>query len=158
MNPEGTGALFHERSAWAQFATLAVVYTGVGIGILQDPTDPFRAAWLLGGSVVVLVLFHVLLHIVIAVRTPAEPDDERDAAIRLRSTRYSQMLLATGVLLCVTGLIVQQALASASGGSAAGIDPLWLHPLLAGYVLLLFFVASELVRLATRAVSYRRGI
>lgn len=152
MNVDGTGATFREQSTWAQLITTVSIYGVVLVAILMDATNAPRTAWLLGGGVLVQVMALAVFHAVIAVRAPAEPDDERDWAIDLRSDRYSRFILGTGVVLAIGAIVVQGILA---GGHDRG--SILLHPLLTAQVLLLFLVGSEVVRLGTRAVAYRRG-
>ncbi len=156
MNPDGTGAPFRERSNMALLMTTAVIYGGVFLGILSDPTNAFLAAGLLVAAVVLQVVALIIAHIAFALGTRQEPDDERDAIIEMRSTRYSDYILGGGVVLSIAAIIAQQAVAQAAGTDAP--DTILLHPLLVGHFLLFAFVLSEVVRFATRAISYRRGL
>jgi len=90
--------------------------------------------------------------------------DGTGATFRERST-WAQLittaLIYGGVLI---GTFQDPTNASRTAGFLAGAVVLQvlaltvLHPMLAGQFLLFCFVGSEVVRLATQAVSYRRGV
>lgn len=172
MNAEGTGAPFREGSNLALLVTTVVIYGGVLVAILVDPTNPFLAGGSLVAAVVLQVIALIVIHIALAAGTRQEPDDERDTAIELRSTRFSQYILGGGVMVAVFAIIVQQVMRtpgeaaleagrlaeSANALASLGETPLWLHPMIVGHFLLFTFVLSEIVRFATRAIDYRRGL
>lgn len=157
MNPDGTGTSFRLRSTWAQLVIIAVLYGGALIGISLDPANPFRTAGFLISATVLLTIALAVVHIPIALLTSRDPDDERDAAIELRSTRYSQYILSGGVVFAIMAIVAQQVAAQQALGETASPPALILNPLLVGHFLVLVLVGSEVVRLATQLVDYHRG-
>ena len=157
MNPDGTGTSFRLRSTWAQLVSITVLYGGALIGISIDPTNPLVTAGFLTAATILLVIALVVLHIPMALLTRHDPDDERDAAIQLRSTRYSSYILSGGVVTAIIAIVAQQVVTQHTVGEPANPSALILNPLLIGDFLVLALVASELVRLATQLVDYHRG-
>lgn len=152
MNPDGTGASFRELSAWAQLVSLTVAYVAVVAVSLAEPTNALRLAVACAGGLVLLVAAMIVTHSILAASTRQQPDDERDIQIRLRSSRYADILLAVGVLLAFNTLLLQQIV-----GGAKAPDWFWFHPLFTGHLLLFSLFLSEFARLITQAVCYRRG-
>lgn len=175
MNAEGTGAPFREGSNLAQLITTMVIYGGLLVAILTDPTNPFLAGVSIAVAVVLQVIALIIIHVFIAVGTREEPDDERDAAIELRSTRFSRYILGGGVMVALFAIITQQALGmlepaalEVGASNSAAVEaastlgsfseaPLWCQPMLVGHFLLFTFVLAEVVRFIARAVDYRHG-
>lgn len=155
MNEDGTGATFRERSTWATLSSTLVIYGGLFLAVLPDPTNAVRTAVLWAIAVVLQVAWLVVTHVGIALGSPQEPDDERLLDIERRSTRHSDWVIGGGVLLGVAALLAQQVAHQVTG--LDGSDSTWLHPMLVVQWLLLAFVASEVVRLATTAVDHRFG-
>lgn len=153
MNSKGTGATFREQSTWATLVTTVIVYVALLFAVLYDPGNAWRTAWLLGAAVVVEIGVLVLAHIVLAIRAREEPDDERDAAVALRSLRYSHVVLGAGIVLSILGLLAGQILRSREDALPVAIlDPLWI-----GHWLVFCLVLSEIARLVSRVIGYRRG-
>ena len=98
------------------------------------------------------VVLIIVMSILNAMISPNEPDDERDAHIASRSTRYSVWILQIGVFFGVALLIMQQLVVQANNGDT---QSMWLHPLMGVHLLALVAVVSEVVRYATTAVDYR---
>ena len=149
MNPAGTGASFRKRKTWATLVATVVIFGGALSMTLVDPTNASRSAWLLLGATSLQILVLLVLRITFAMCTDPEPNDERDTAIVLRSLCVSRPILAAGILLAIFTVFVQQ-----SVGTGSLADP-WGSPMLVGHLLLWSFVASEIARLATKAVGYR---
>jgi len=118
----------------------------------SEPTNAVRFAWALGGALVLMVAILIVLHIVIALLTREQPDDERDGLIRLRSNRFSSYFMVVGILLAINCVLLQQII----GGELAD-HSFFMHPLFTGHLLLFSLVLSECTRLLTEAISYRRG-
>ncbi len=152
MNVEGTGASFRELSAWAQLASLSLAYAGVLFISLAEPTNAVRLAVACTGGLVLIVVAMIVSHSLLAAATKQQPDDERDLAIRLRSSRYADVLLALGVVAAINALLLQQI----AGGEQAS-DRFWLHPLFTGHLLIFSLFLSEFTRLASQAIGYRRS-
>ncbi len=152
MNAEGTGATFNELSAWAQLAALSLAYLAVLLISSQDPLNAVRLAVACTGALVVLILVMVATHTVLASATKAEPDDERDRAIRLRASRFGDLLHGFGVITAFLVLLVQQILLGEDTSTR-----FTLHPLFAGHLLLFTLFVAEFFRLVQQVVGYRRG-
>ena len=148
MNPAGTGASFRQRSAWTTLIATLVIFGGTLVMTLLDPANASRTAWLLLGATSAQILVLLILRIVLVIRTDPEPDDERDAAITLRSLRISHPILGVGFLLAILTIFMQ----SVVTGSTA--NP-WGGSILVGHLLVWTYVASEIARLATKAIGYR---
>ncbi|NQU48953.1 MAG: hypothetical protein HQ519_09935 [Planctomycetes bacterium] len=139
-------------SAWAQLIGNGGLYVAVVAITWSQPTDAVRFAWALGGALVFMVAILIVLHIVIALLTKEQPEDERDDLIRLRSSRFSSYFLVIGILLAINCVLLQQI----TGGELADRS-FFMHPLFTGHLLLFCLVISECIRLLTEAISYRRG-
>lgn len=147
MNASGTGATFREWSNFACLVSTAVVYPTILVIAWRSPSLASMIGLLIAGVVVQTVML-VVLHIVLALVTRSEPDDERITAIERRASRWSGGVLSVGVV-SVVGLSIVQGIA-AQGGSST-----FASPLLTGYVLLACFVVAELTRMSITAVGYR---
>lgn len=112
--------------------------------IHSGPHDgSFHSGGLLLGTIIALVVAHVVLISAVAILAPKEaqaPHDERDALIDLRSMRVAYSALATAVVFaCFFG----------------AMNP----PLVFDTNALLFIlVSTEVLRSACRIVQYRRGV
>jgi len=149
MNHNGTGADFHERSNLACLVTTALIYPALLVGAFMAPT-PMTLVGLLIVGVILQVIALVVLHVLLAIFTRQEPDDERVRSITHRSDRLSGVVLSVGVFLVIMLTIVQGSMNPTQAGSFAS-------PVFTGYVLLAWFVGAELTRMAHAAVLYRRG-
>jgi len=158
MNTKGTGATFRELSSWATLASITLAYLVVVIGAWPDPTSATRLAYLIGGAIVFQIIVLIVSHALLAAVTNEQPSDERDAAIELRSTRWSKYILCSGVILTIGIILVQQIIVGSSGEMDNSETLLLHHPLLIGHVLIGVLFFSEVVRLGTQAVDYRRGV
>ncbi|GJM19692.1 MAG: hypothetical protein DHS20C14_19050 [Phycisphaeraceae bacterium] len=147
MNPSGTGAAFRERSNLACLVTTALIYPAIIAIALAAPT-PVSLVGLLIAGVAAQVVALIALHIVWAITTRDEPDDERVRTIGHRADRLAGVVLGVGVFLVVMLTIAQ--------GFRPADDPtLFASPIFTGYVLFACFVASELVRMSLTAIAYR---
>lgn len=151
MNTTGTGADFHERSNLACLGTTVLIYPALLVWAFQDPTPGTLLALLIAG-VVMQVAALAVLHIITALVTRQEPDDERVAAIGQRSDRLSGIVLSVGVFGVISLTIAQGFLAPSEPGAAS-----FGSPVLTGLVLLACFVTAELVRMGHAAILYRKG-
>ncbi len=149
MNHSGTGADFHERSNLACLVTTALIYPALLVGAFVVPT-PMSLIGLLIVGVILQVIALVVLHVLVAIFTRQEPDDERVASIKDRSDRISGVVLSVGVFLVILLTIVQGWMNPAQAGSFGS-------PVFTGLVLFAWFVVAELTRMAHAAVLYRRG-
>ncbi len=151
MNPHGTGAAFQERSNLACLATTAVIYPALLVIAFLNPV-PGALIGLLIAGVALQVIALTVLHIIAALSTRTEPDDERVRAIAHRSDRLGGVVLSVGVGLVVC-LTIAQGLKAPEGFAPGSFA----SPILTGYVLFAVFVGSELARMAHAAVLHRRA-
>lgn len=149
MNASGTGAAFQEGSNLACLITTALIYPSIIATALVVPT-PVSLVGLLITGVIIQVLALTALHIVLALTTRDEPDDERVIAIGHRADRLAGIVLSVGVFLVVILTIAQ--------GFRPADDPtLFASPIFTGYALFACFIASELVRMSLTALAFRRA-
>lgn len=149
MNHSGTGADFRERSNLACLVTTALIYPALLVLAFAAPT-PLSLVGLLVVGVSLQVVLLVALHVLNALSTRQEPDDERVAAISHRSDRASGVVLSVGVFLVIGLTIVQ--------GFTSPIDPgSFTSPVFTGCVLFACFIVAEITRMAHAAVLYRRS-
>ena len=136
---------FQEKSAFATLAGLFVVYgvhfAIVGRWLAASSVGEIAYQPLMLVAVVVLVVFAVVSHIVIAVVNPKEADayDERDRLIDLRSERVGGYVLAVGVFF---GLVL----------AMGEVEHFFV-----AQTLLLSLVLAQISDEATKVVLYRRG-
>ena len=120
---------YREKSVWGSLIGVVLVY---GYYFAMPPE-----AGRLIFTVILLVGIEVVYHIALAVKTKPEPKDERDLSIEAKGYRNAYVALVSGV-----------------------IAPIFL-PLpaaLAGQVVLLALVISEVVKSVTQLVYYRSGV
>ena len=97
---------FREKSAWITFILLLVVfgfYFASVVDQLIRPLHPHPNFFVLFVVLLVaIVLMEIVLHIIAAIRSPAEanaPQDERERLIALRAKRPAFFVLMAGVFL-----------------------------------------------------------
>ncbi len=150
---------YRERSAWATLI-ITVIVMGVykGLTLMAGPNvDPGRAIGTFIGAVVALIVILVLVNIVLAVRTPLEPKDERDRAIERASYRNAYLVLHVCVWTVLPIALLWSGVFGTlnAAGELAGATPL--RPVLVAQVLFLCLVFADCVRLLTQVVLYRRS-
>lgn len=139
---------FHEKSLWLLLASLCAVF-GLYFWRVLPQAGPHIGPAEVGtfiGVLIVLVVIQAIGHALLAVGSLRELGgrsvmrDERDVLIELKSSRLSGPLLACGVFcaLCVAVLVP---------GNAAFV-----------HVLLGFWVASQVLALASQLYFHRRGV
>jgi Ca2+/Na+ antiporter len=138
---------FRERSLWVTFVLLLGLYGVYFLRIAAQVLDAGRPAEQsvasLAGWLMVLVVFEVIIHIVLAIRSPREaraPADERERQIELLATRRAYFVLLVGAFLTFGALVA---------GADAGI---------AVHGVLLSIWLAELVRYGGQLVLYRTAI
>ncbi|MFN0131129.1 MAG: hypothetical protein ACKVW3_01130 [Phycisphaerales bacterium] len=141
---EPMGASFEERSVWVQLVGMVVglgVYFVIAGRMLAAGVRamPAYAALFIVATVLMVILL-VAGHIVMALASKPEGQDERDRVIAWRAEHNSSWVLATGVLAAVTGMVFE-------------IEAVWIANLL-----LLSLALSEVLGFVLRPVYYRRGI
>ncbi len=99
---------FRERSAWITFVLLLVVFGYYFVSVasqLIHPVHPHRNFFMLFFVLLlIIVVMEVVLHMIAAIRSPAEartPADEREALIALKAKRPAFFVLMTGAFLSV---------------------------------------------------------
>lgn len=135
---------FREKSAWISFVTILAVF----IPFFWNSVRQFRGD-IAGREAVstafvllmVFVLLEIVLHVVVAVRSPREarsPRDEREQLIDMRATRLAFHVLVVGALGAVAMVHLTR--------SAWVIQQ----------VVLLAIVVAELVRFGGQILHFRR--
>ncbi len=153
MNSKGTGSAFREAMAWKTCIATAIAYPCVMAVVLMNPASAVRTAWLYGGLIFFLIVVEIVFSIILSGATDETPDDERDRAIARRSSRYSHVVLSTGVILAIVNLFGQ----SIALDLGISVREFLADPLLTAHVLIFFVYASEIVHFGTIALDYRRG-
>ncbi len=140
---------YREKSAWVSLVVSLVVYGMYFGGVVYIGPDPQIGATLglFVGTVVALVVGMVAAHAVVAVTTPQERKDERDAAVELVSYRNAYWVLVSS-----PWFTLPAALSWAGAASRTGAGPI----VLVGHALFLCLVLSEVTKLATQVMMYRR--
>lgn len=154
-NPDGSGAVFRERSALLTLVSTVAIYGAVLALAAFGPPLGFKTAALLALGVGLQVACLTVGHVVLALTTPNEPNDERDRDIERRAAGPAHWIASAGLVLGLILLIAQQMASEAAG------EPLltraWTHPMWAAQLLLLALVLSEGLRLGLVVRGYRRG-
>jgi hypothetical protein len=146
---------YREKSAWACLLTTIAVFVPYFAYVFQlYAREDFRIGPILSAfiaAVIVSTLLNVVAHVAMSIVTRREPKDERDLAIESRSFKVAYYILGSACFLAMGyGLSFAVIPVTTPGG----------HPvatLLLSQVLLLCFVAAEVVRYLIQAVGYRRG-
>ncbi|MEO1279105.1 MAG: hypothetical protein AAFV77_09130 [Planctomycetota bacterium] len=135
---------FEERSVWVQLVGL-----GLALGGYFASAGPMLAAGVMHMApyiavfavcLVLLIVVQIVGHIAAALLGGTDDSDERDRLIGWKAEARSSWVLGLGVF-------------GAIGSLAFGIEGVWVAN---GLLLALF--ASEMLKLALQAVSYRRGV
>jgi hypothetical protein len=149
MTNEPSPMSFREKSAWISLLTLAAVFVlyfanyarmMMGYGSVA-PLIP-----LIFSLVAALIVSGVVLHLVIAIRSPKEartPKDERERLIELKATRVAFFVLIAGAL--ATIFVIHLRFARAFD------RPLWML-----HTTLFFLILAGIVKFASQIVLYRR--
>jgi hypothetical protein len=151
MNESGTGASFRAKSNLTALITTALIYPTVLIVSLAGNWDAFALAAVLAIGVVLQVLIMIFVHIILALSTKQEPDDERDQDLARRASHVSGVVMTSSVVVVLLMLLVRAMLATVASEGAANVD-LW--PL---YAIFGSLIISELVRYMITARGYRVG-
>ena len=135
---------FEERSVWVQLLGLGLVLGGyfasagpmLARGVMH--MAPYIAVFAV--CLVLLIVVQIVGHIAAAIIGKPEDADERDRLIGWKAEARSSWVLGLGVF-------------AAIGSLAFGVEAVWVAN---GLLLALF--ASEMLKLALQAISYRRGV
>jgi hypothetical protein len=137
---------FREKSAWISFVVILVAFglyfLTVGAHLLHRdyPHHGFFALFVL--LVIAVVVLEVVLHILVAIRSPSDaraPVDERDRLINLKAARIAFYVLTAGALLSIGTMHL--------GASAVFM----------GNCVFFAIWIAELSRLGSQVVLYRRS-
>lgn len=142
---------FKEKSAWGLLIAQVVIgglYFNAAWGLWQGGGLVASAAFrLLFGYTVLLVVVLVAYHVLIAVFSKPEVEDERDRLIEWRAGHAGGFVLAFGVVTVILHIMAAGWLGYELFGS----------PIAIAHFLLLAMVASTVVELALKLFYYRRG-
>lgn len=137
---------FQEKSLWLMLAGLVgcfgfYFYVAWATLSLVNSSNvlPHHVA-LFGVTIVLLVVFQIIGHILIAVFDRRSETDERDRLIGLKGTRNAAYVLAAGVFLALCAALITRG------------NFVFIHVLLASWVL------AQMVEIVTQLVLYRRGV
>ena len=141
---------FREKSAWISLVTLIIVAI---LFLLHFPTpwtytlSPQPNGWMFQILLLTIATFigvEIIAHIVIAIWSPRDartPKDERELMIELRSTRIAAFIYAVVSL----------------GSLFVGLHMAEANVIGMAYLVLISFVASQIIKFAMRVYYYRRG-
>ncbi|MCB0114011.1 MAG: hypothetical protein KDD84_07965 [Caldilineaceae bacterium] len=133
---------FQEKSLWVQFVGLIAVF-GLYFSVVlpaNTATVMPNQVGLFVGMVILLVMFMVAGHILIAIVDRRTETDERDRLFELKGERNSSYVLATGVFLSLCAAIFIEG------------NFVFTHLLLG------FWVLAQLVEIGSQLYFYRRGV
>ncbi|HTT98840.1 MAG TPA: hypothetical protein VMF58_12380 [Rhizomicrobium sp.] len=137
---------FREKSAWISLLAYLGIYgfyfAKVGAALMRGDTDGTPFLGLFAQSVVMFVLVTIVFTVVIAVLSPRDaqaPTDEREKLIALKASSASGYVLASGVVLTI------------------GVIFFGVKEFLVINLLFFVLVLSEMFRIVTQIVLYRRG-
>ncbi len=135
---------FREKSAWISFVSIllvsAIYFTGVAATVFGDADGRGAFHWFLA-MVIGLVVLEVVLHLLVAVKSPHDartPKDERERLIELKAKATAFPVLVGGAL-CAIGTLHLRVSAGTTGNAV-----------------LLAIVIAELVRFGAEIVDHRR--
>lgn len=141
---------FHEKSAIAMLAILAIVYGGYfqsAFELHQTGVTTMRESGSgMIGAVIGIIVLSILFHTVIAVFSPKEEaktlelKDERDKLINIRSDAHSSWILGFGIFAAIAMTFFEKSY------------------FLIGHVLLASLVVTEMIKYLFVIYHYRRGI
>ena len=103
------------------------------------------------GVVVAVIIVEVVYHVIIALASKAEDEDERDALIEAKATRISYFVLVTGCITIIGHTILNAYL------EPDITDRILINPIMTANYILLSFILAEIVGFAMQLYYYRRG-
>ena len=138
---------FKEKSIWISLIITILlfgIYFTLAFTVFTNPYDP--STNLIGLFVTVItvyIIIQIILQAAIALVHKKEAEsgaDERDHLIELKATRISYFILACGVWIAGTGMVILTS------------------QLLMAHIIILFFILAEVVGFSTQLFYYRRGV
>src|SRR5215469_8781609 len=137
---------FREKSAWISFVVILVAfgfYFAAYLSHLRHPGNPYPNFFgLFLFLVVAVVVVEVVLHILVAIRSPSDanaPRDERDQLINLKAARIAFYVLMTLAFLSIGAM------------HHHGVTALFM-----GNLIFFAIWIAELTRVGSQIVLYRR--
>lgn len=93
---------FREKSAWIQFLTILIVFSGFYLSIYLGlvPSRGWEHFRVLMACIGLVIVLQIALHIIAAILNPEDarsPKDERERAIQHRAHTYGYYVLMIGV-------------------------------------------------------------
>jgi len=149
MNDSGTGAEFRAKSNLTALITTALIYPSVLLISSMGNKNAFELAAILTGGVILQIVIMIVVHIILALGTNKEPDDERDQDLARRASHISGTVLTSCVVTVLLIMLVRAMIETAAQGGGSSVD-LW--PL---YGIFGSLILSELVRYTITARGYR---
>jgi hypothetical protein len=141
---------FREKGAWICLVSTLVVFVPYFSYVLGLSGRGELTVSAVAPVLVVAIFFQAVINagamIAVAVFSRADPKDERDRTIELRSFRNAYLVLAIALVSSIAAAMF----APASGGMPTTISSL-------SQLLLACFVAAESAKYLTQVVCYRRG-
>ena len=140
---------FQEKSIWTSLITTIVLFSVYFFlafrVILNDDISDGPEKGVIGvifvGVVIVFVIIETIVHIVLALQTLPEDEDERSRLIGLKATRNGAVLLGVGTWMAFFCL------------AFTGFDPM-----LVAHLLLSSFILAEIVRFSSQLIYFRMGV
>jgi len=138
---------FKEKSVWTSLIITIIVFgyyfTRV-FNILNQTTDgPTNLILLFIGAVIVMIIFEIVSHVILAViykKEVNESSDELEKLIELKGVKISYWILFFGIFQAIVNLLMNK------------------PPLMVANILLLFFVFAQIVGESIKLYYYRKGI
>jgi uncharacterized membrane protein len=146
---------FQEKSVWASLVSIVVVFGYHFYQVFGSEaamTGPEIVARL-AGTVVVIIVIEIVLHILIAVINPEDTKergrgDERDSLVAVKAYRNAYIVLLVAVLLMIGYVLTGD----------PGTDPQQIPtPAMTANLLLFCMVIAEIINYGSRIYFYRRG-
>ena len=143
MAHEPSPMSFREKSAWISLASLLIVF-GIyfwNVARIMARKAAFRDFPLFFSLLVALIVAEVVLHVLIAVRSPKDartPKDERERLIELKATRSAFAVLLVGSMASIWTMHLR-----------VGV---WVM----AHCVLLSVVVAEVVKFGRQIILYRR--
>ncbi|ROQ20501.1 hypothetical protein EDC38_1107 [Marinimicrobium koreense] len=98
---------YREKSQWLMLLALILVYGHYFVRVIPghgaDVSD--HQVWLIGGTIIAIIILSVIGQVVLAILEKPEPSDERDQLIALRGTKIKSILLAVGAIGAITAAV-----------------------------------------------------
>jgi hypothetical protein len=155
---------FKEKSICGTLAAVtvvAVLYFWTVVEMLGAGAVNLVALGKLAVSLTIFfIVVEVVLHAVLALRSPREAEageDERDRLIELKGERVGSLLLGTGVAFTIGHIALNALIGSAPGAPPALTELLSSSHFVTANLLLFSLTVSEIGKYVSQLLYYRRG-